>query len=61
LGLAQEDWVYRLAAVTVGEPIEYLVFDNGKKYIAHLNIPGAPTILIPDIAAGATVDLSGYF
>ena len=61
LGLAQEDWVYRSAAAVVDQVIVYPVFDNAKKYIVHLNLPGAPTILIPDIAAGATVDLSEYF
>ena len=61
LGLAQEDWVYPSAAAVVGEQIEYLVFDNNKPYIAHLNIPGAPTVQIPNIAAGATLDLGPYF
>ena len=61
LGLAQEDWVYRSAPAVVDQVIVYPVFDNAKKYILHLNLPGAPTILIPDIAAGATVDISDYF
>ena len=61
LGLAQEDWVYRSATATVGEDIEYLVFDNNKGYIAHLVKPGSTTILIPGIIAGDTVDLGTYF
>jgi hypothetical protein len=61
LGLAQEDWVYRSAFAAAGATVEYPVFDNNKKYIVHLNKTDLPTIYIPDISAGATVDLAGYF
>jgi M6 family metalloprotease-like protein len=61
LGLAQEDWIYSSAPAAAGQTIEYLVFDNNKKYMVHLNKAALPTIRIMDITAGALLDLAEYF